>query len=199
MSQENLKADPIEQFIEIFEQAKAASHNDATAMVLSTCNSHGQPSGRVVLLKDVTPEGFIFYTNYLSRKARDMDDNRKIALTFHWPEIGVQVRIEGTITKTSPATSDRYFATRPRDSQLGAWASEQSEPLASRQALLDRVQKLDQQYADAPVPRPPNWGGYLVQPDAIEFWHNGDFRLHDRFLYTRLPSSEQWTIERLNP
>jgi len=194
-----MSADPIAQFETVFEIAKEKSQSDATAMVLSTCGQDGQPSSRVVLLKDFSPEGFTFYTNYQSRKSRDLSKNSRVSLCFYWPEIGQQVRIEGHVEKVSPETSDEYFSTRPRLSQLGAWASEQSQPLDSRQVLLDRLKSLEDKYKNQQVPRPPHWGGFLVRPHLIEFWINAEFRLHDRFVYTRDTHNATWSITRLNP
>jgi len=194
-----MSTDPIAQFETVFEFAREKSQSDATAMVLSTCDADGQPSSRVVLLKDFSPEGFTFYTNYQSKKSRELSENSRVSLCFYWPEIGQQVRIEGSTEKVPAVTSDEYFTTRPRLSQLGAWASKQSQPLESRQALLDRLKELEDKYKNQQVPRPPHWGGFLVRPHRIEFWINAEFRLHDRFVYTRDSNHANWTITRLNP
>jgi len=199
LTEQELPRDPLQLFQQEFDRAKEATRSDATAMVLSTVSKEGRPSSRVVLLKVVTGDGFVFFTNYFSRKSREIADNARVALNFYWPEINIQIRVEGKAVQVLPAASDAYFATRPRISQLGAWASDQSQPLKSRQTLLDRLEALEQKYPDDPVPRPPYWGGFLVKPDAIEFWYNGEYRLHDRFLYTRELLEEEWQIQRLNP
>lgn len=190
--------DPIDRFRQIFDLAKEKVTVDPTATTLSTCTRDGYPSSRVVLLKDITEQGFVFFTNYHSRKSREMTDNPHVSLCFYWPEINHQVRVEGTVSKISMRDSDAYFETRPRLSQISAWASDQSQPLRSRQDLLARAADLETKYQDQPVPRPSFWGGYLVRPTTIEFWINGEFRLHDRFLYTR-ESTGTWFIQRLNP
>lgn len=198
MTEDLASPDPIKRFREVFALAKEHVIGDPTAMVLSTSTRDGYPSSRVVLLKDITNEGFVFFTNYHSRKARELTDNPRASLCFYWQEIDQQVRIEGTVTKISLYDSEQYFATRPRLSQLGAWVSDQSQPLRSRQVLLERIAELEQKYAEREIPRPSFWGGYVVRPTAIEFWINGEFRLHDRFLYT-LQDTGKWYLERLNP
>lgn len=198
MTDEQVAPDPIQRFKKVFALAQQAVSGDPTVMVLSTCTRDGHPSSRVVLLKDITDEGFVFYTNYHSRKSRELSDNPRASLCFYWPEIDQQVRVEGTVIQTSIRDSDDYFRTRPRLSQLGAWASDQSQPLRSRQTLVDRTAELDSRFADQEVPRPSFWGGYIVRPRAVEFWINGEFRLHDRFLYT-LEDTGKWFMQRLNP
>lgn len=198
MSANPVDADPLQRFKKVYDLARENAPFDPTATVLSTATRNGRPSSRVVLLKDVTREGFVFYTNYHSRKSRELSENSWASLCFYWPHIDQQVRVEGTVTKTSNRDSDEYFATRPRISQLGAWASDQSQPLRNRMTLEDRVAQLEKKYADAPVPRPSFWGGYVLRPTCIEFWINGEFRLHDRFRYT-LESDSTWYQERLNP
>lgn len=198
MTEEISYSDPIERFRAVFAEAKKKVTLDPTAMVLSTCTRDGYPSSRVVLLKDITQEGFVFYTNYHSRKSRELSENPRASICLYWPEIEQQVRVEGTVIQTSMRDSDEYFATRPRVSQLGAWASDQSQPLRSRQVLQDRVQELEKKFADQEVPRPSFWGGFILRPRAIEFWINGEFRLHDRFLYT-LGDHGEWYMQRLNP
>lgn len=194
----NQPHDPIARFREVFEVAKEKVSTDATAMVLSTATRDGQPSSRVVLLKQIRPEGFVFFTNYHSRKSRELSSNPQAALNFYWPEIDQQVRIEGTVSKIHIRESDAYFDSRARLSQVGAWASDQSQPLRSRQELMDRVSALEDKYRDQPVPRPSFWGGFLLRPNLMEFWINGEFRLHDRFQY-KLGSHDEWTVQRLNP
>ena len=189
--------DPIARFQALFEKAQAVEPHDATAMTLATADAEGRPSARVVLLKGVDARGFVFYTNRESRKGRDLAQNPVAALCIHWPASQQQVRVEGRIEQVCDAESDAYFATRPRESQLGAWASRQSEPLASREELEARVAELAARYPEA-VPRPPHWGGYRVVPARIEMWFAGPARLHDRFQYEHGPGGE-WVISRLNP
>jgi pyridoxamine 5'-phosphate oxidase len=193
------EADPIARFLTAFEKAKLAEPHDATAMTLATADARGRPSARVVLLKGADARGFTFYTNYGSRKAKELGENPFAALCVHWPASLVQVRAEGRVERLSEGESDAYFATRPRESQLGAWASQQSAPLASREELEARVREIAARYPDV-VPRPPFWGGFRLVPERVEFWHAGAGRLHDRFVYTRAAtSSDGWTMQRLNP
>lgn len=190
--------DPIVQFQRWFTAAEKARLPDVNAMTLSTAMAAGKPSARIVLLKDVTPAGFTFYTNYQSRKAGELDQNRNVSLTFFWPDLGRQVRIDGSVTKTSAENSDAYFASRPRISRLGAWASRQSKVLSGRAELESRLRELSAKYRGKSIPRPPHWGGYLVDPQSIEFWQRRPNRLHDRILYTR-DRSGVWKIARLSP
>jgi len=192
----NPDADPIARFLAAFERAKAIEPHDASAMTLATADARGRPSARVVLLKGADARGFTFFTNFGSRKARELDDNPFAALCVHWPASLSQVRAEGRVARVDEGEADAYFATRPRESQLGAWASRQSAPLASREELEARAREIEARYPDA-VPRPPFWGGYRLAPDRIEFWYAGPARLHDRFLYTR--AGDGWTTTRLNP
>jgi pyridoxamine 5'-phosphate oxidase len=191
-----VSADPIARFVALFEKAKEVEPFDATAMTLATADSRRRPSARVVLLKGVDAGGFTFFTNYESRKAQELAENPWAALAIHWPASQVQVRAEGRVARVSAEESDAYFATRARESQLGAWASAQSKPLESREALEARAQEMAARFPGA-VPRPPHWGGYRLDPDRIEMWFNGPARLHDRFLYVR--AGEGWEISRLNP
>jgi pyridoxamine 5'-phosphate oxidase len=165
-------------------------------MTLATADERGRPSARLVLLKGADERGFVFFTNRESRKARELEANPFAALCIHWPASHQQVRVEGRVERAGDDESDAYFASRPREAQLGAWASEQSAPLASREALEARVRELGARYPGA-VPRPPHWGGYRVVPDRIELWFEGPARLHDRFLYVR--EGDGWTMTRLNP
>jgi pyridoxamine 5'-phosphate oxidase len=190
-------SDPIVRFQNALENAVASEPFDATAMALSTVDEHGRPSVRMVLLKSADQQGFRFFTNRASRKAGQLAAQPFAALCFHWPANVEQVRIEGRVERLPERESDEYFATRPRGSQIGAWASRQSEVLASREALEERTRLLEARFAGGPVPRPPFWGGYLLVPDRIEFWHGQPSRLHDRWLYVR--SGEGWTVERLYP
>jgi len=168
-------------------------------MTLATVGPDGRPSARVVLLKGVDGGGFVFYTNTRSRKGRELDADGRAALTIWWPHIGWQVRVEGTAARVSDAEADAYFATRARGSQLGAWASEQSDTLAARTELEARLAALTAQYANGPVPRPPHWTGYRVTPTTIEFWKNREDRLHEREEYTRATPDAPWTMRLLNP
>lgn len=189
--------DPIALFTELFTQAKAAIPVDPNAMVLATVDSRGRPSARVVLLKDFGPSGFVFYTNLKSHKGGDLKTNPYAALCFHWSALQKQVRIEGKTSPVSDAEADAYFATRARLSQVGAWASQQSEPLPDRKVLEDAVKEIERRYEGKPVPRPPHWHGYRLVPDSIEFWSARDNRLHERQLFTQ--SSAGWTMKLLYP
>jgi pyridoxamine 5'-phosphate oxidase len=188
--------DPIATFQQLFARA-STREPDATAVALATADATGAPSVRMVLLKAVDADGFVFFTNYESRKAGELDVNPRAALCLYWPTIGVQVRVEGAVERVTAAESEAYFATRPRESQLGAWASQQSRPLASADALREEFARTSARFAGQPVPRPPVWGGFRVRPQRIEFWHAGEHRLHERILYTR--AGEGWTVERLFP
>ncbi len=178
-------------------EAEASEVNDPNAVYLATVDAEGQPSVRTVLLKGLEAPRLKFYTNTLSRKGQDMAGQRRVALLFHWKSLRRQVRVEGQVETVSDADADAYFATRPRNSQIGAHASLQSRPLDSRQTLEDRVRALDQQYADQEVPRPPHWSGYGLKPQRFEFWQEGAFRLHDREVLT--PTATGWTGQRLYP
>jgi pyridoxamine 5'-phosphate oxidase len=167
-------------------------------MVLATATPYGRPSARVVLLKGLDDRGFMFFTNYLSRKGRELTANPRAALTIFWAELERQVRVEGAVEAVAAAESDDYFRSRPRDSQLGAWTSEQSEVIADRSVLEARLAERRARFADGDVPRPPNWGGYRLVPASIEFWQGRPARLHDRLLYTRTPGGD-WRKERLAP
>ena len=187
-------------FIELFERAKKTPGiAEPIGMTLSTVGAAGQPTARVVLLKAVDRGELVFYTNYTSRKSREMLAHPAVCLSFWWPQLESQVRFEGRAVKGTPEEADAYFATRPRVSQLGAWASEQSAPLKSREELEARFAALEKKYEDKPVPRPPHWGGFHVAPLAIEFWWNRVGRLHERELYTRAEPGAPWTMTLLNP
>jgi pyridoxamine 5'-phosphate oxidase len=193
-----MPTDPIALFLTVRARAERQEPWEATAGVLATADAQARPSARFVLVKEVDEDGFWFYTNEESVKARDLEQNPYAALCFHWPSERVQFRIEGRVEKASAARSDAYFAERPRISQIGAWASEQSRPLLSRDALLQRVRDVEGVYAGKAVPRPPHWGGYRVIPERIEHWQEGEFRLHDRHLYERKQDGS-WSITRLSP
>lgn len=191
------EVDPILRFAHELERAEKIEAFDATCCALATVSREGQPSVRFVLLKSAGPEGFSFYTNLQSAKGRELSANPKAALAFHWHTTGVQVRVRGGVLQVPDDEADRYFASRPRGSQLGAWASPQSEPIPDRRTLDQAVREIDARFANVPVPRPPHWGGYRLVPDAIEFWQNQDDRLHDRELYER--DGSLWRRTRLAP
>ncbi|UZQ53765.1 pyridoxamine 5'-phosphate oxidase [Trichothermofontia sichuanensis B231] len=194
----DVAADPIEQFAAWFQQAVAAQVPQPNAMTLATVSPAGLPSARIVLLNGLDERGFIFYTHYRSRKGQELAANPHAALVFLWHELERQVRIEGQVERVTAAISDAYFQSRPRGSQLGAWTSPQSQPIASREVLEAQFQVVSQQYADRPVPRPPDWGGYRVCPHTIEFWQGRPNRLHDRLRY-RQGDHQTWHLERLAP
>jgi pyridoxamine 5'-phosphate oxidase len=195
----DLPFDPFERFAALYEQARAAIPVDPNAMVVATVGPDGQPSARVVLLKDFDARGFVFYTNYESRKGQELAANPRASLVFPWHAIHRQVCVTGDVERTSAQQSDAYFASRPRDSQIGAWASPQSTELASRDVLEQRFREFAARYdgVDA-IPRPPHWGGFRVVPDTVDFWHGRPSRLHDRFRY-RPDGSGGWRIVRLAP
>jgi pyridoxamine 5'-phosphate oxidase len=190
--------DPILQFKKWFQEAMDAQIIEPYAMTISTVNSAHRPSSRVVLLRDVSEEGFSFYTNYLSRKGQDIAVNPFAAMNFFWPELERQVRIEGKIVPLEAGASDAYFASRPRGSQIGAWSSPQSEIIESRKVLEDAVENYIQQFDGKDVERPPHWGGYCLIPDYIEFWQGRESRLHDRICYYQ-HSDGSWVRSRLAP
>lgn len=188
--------DPFQQFERWMAQALEAKVTQPNAMTLSTVSPEGQPSARIVYLKGMDHRGFVFFTNYRSRKAAELAHNAKAALMFYWPELNQQVRIEGPVAKTTEEESDDYFASRSRPSQLGAWASEQSDLLTSRDTLEQRYQAVQTQFPKT-VPRPDHWGGYRLAPSLLEFWQGRQNRCHDRFVYRVSPQG--WTINRLAP
>ena len=189
--------DPIERFQEWFREAEQARVEVPEAMTLATAGADGAPSARMVLLKGADDEGFVFYSGYVSRKAGELEQNPRAALVFYWRPLGKQVRVEGRVARVSEGESAAYFATRPRGSQLAAWASHQSQPLESREELERRYAELEREYAGREVPRPPHWGGFRLRPNAIEFWEHRENRLHDRVCYTR--AREGWRAELLSP
>jgi pyridoxamine 5'-phosphate oxidase len=191
--------DPLELFGTWYAEAGKSEPNDPSAMALATVGPDGTPAVRMVLLKDYDADGFVFYTNYESRKGQQLLGHPKAALLFHWKSLRRQVRIEGPISQTTAEEADAYFATRARGSQLGAWASEQSRPLESRFALEKRVAEITARYVVGKVPRPPHWSGFRLQPTLIEFWQDGAFRLHDRLEYRRGAPAEPWTTRTLYP
>jgi pyridoxamine 5'-phosphate oxidase len=189
-------ANPITEFLNAIERAQARQV-DTAPVALATADAEGRPSVRMVLLRGVDERGFVFHTNYNSRKATELTANPRAALCFHWNTLEEQIRIEGVIERLSAAESDAYFATRPRGSQLGAWASDQSAVLPSRETLEEQYREVERRFDGATVPRPPFWGGFRLLPDRIEFWFGRPDRLHDRLSYTR--EDDGWRIVRLYP
>jgi pyridoxamine 5'-phosphate oxidase len=189
---------PIEQFRTWFDEVLTSNLHEPNAMVLATATLDGRPSARVVLLKGFDERGFVFYTNYEGRKGEELETNPHCALLFYWGELERQVRVEGRVRRVPDKESDAYFAGRPRGSQLGAWASEQSRPVGDRGALEHRLRELEAEYEGREVPRPPFWGGYRVEPETIEFWQGRENRLHDRLVYLRSEDGG-WRRGRLQP
>ena len=193
-----MASDPFRLFDEWYADAQASEPNDPGAMALATADADGRPSVRIVLLKAHGPDGFAFYTNERSRKGDELAQNPRAALLLHWKSLRRQVRIEGPVSRVSSEQSDAYFATRSRDSQLGAWASDQSSPLPSRDEFENRYQKMQAKFDGVDVPRPPHWGGFSIDPETIEFWIDKPHRLHERRLFTRLADGS-WTEGLLYP
>jgi pyridoxamine 5'-phosphate oxidase len=198
LDEKDADADPIRQFTLWFDEALKSQLLDANAMTLATVSAKGEPSARTVLLKGADTDGFVFYTNYDSAKGRDLAANPRASLLFFWAELERQVRINGSVAKTTAAESETYFHSRPIESQIGAAISDQSRPVADRAYLEQRYAEFVAKYTDSQVPRPSNWGGYRLRPDAIEFWQGRKSRLHDRLLYTR-QADGSWSRSRLAP
>ncbi len=198
LDENDISDSPFRQFGLWFDSALSSGIHEPNAMALATVEADGRPSVRIVLLKGFDESGFTFYTNYNSRKGRNMLHFPYAALTFFWPELERQVRIEGRVEQVSNAESDEYFAIRPRGSQIGAWVSEQSQVAESQAAMLSKVAEIEKRFEGKDVPRPPHWGGFRVIPDRMEFWQGRPNRLHDRILYT-LNSDHHWDISRLYP
>jgi len=197
LTKEEVNTDPVLQFEVWFTEAKASISGEPNAMILSTSNSHGRPSSRLVLLKGFSQDGFVFFTNYGSRKGHELETNPFAALLFFWGELERQIRIEGWVEKLNQKESSEYFASRPRLSQIGALASIQSEAVENRTVIEKRFQHIEKLYEGKDIPRPENWGGYIVKPEYFEFWQGRQSRLHDRISY-RIESGK-WLIERLSP
>lgn len=199
LSHSDLSESPIDFFSQWFEQIKQTNTSDPTAMVVATCDSQGQPYQRTVLLKHFDQKGFVFYTNTESRKAQQIEHNNKICLHFPWHMFERQVHITGVAKQLDEEDVLKYFSSRPKESQIGAWASHQSRVISSREVLEKRFFELKAQFEQEDVPLPNFWGGYRVEPISIEFWQGGEHRLHDRFIYTKDDSHTKWEIERLSP
>jgi pyridoxamine 5'-phosphate oxidase len=190
-------SDPIARFRELLDQALQTDLREPTAMTLATADAQGRPTARMVLLKGVDERGFVFFTNLDSRKARNLAENPRAALCFHWQPLEIQVRVEGAVSPVDEEEADEYFASRPRGSQVGAWASLQSRPLPARGELEQRVRETEERFAGRPIPRPPFWSGFRVAPERIEFWYGRPSRLHDREVFTA--TADGWSVERLYP
>ncbi len=200
LTRKDLKAGPVDQFRLWFDQAVQTEISEPNAMILATTDRQGRPDSRTVLLKAFDGQGFVFYTNYESKKAAQMENNPWVSLCFPWYELERQVKINGRAEKVSAAQSLKYFLSRPIGSRLGAWVSQQSKVISSRSLLEGKLQEMERKFADGNIPLPSFWGGYRVKPESMEFWQGGEKRLHDRFRYTRIEESEEsWQIDRLSP
>jgi pyridoxamine 5'-phosphate oxidase len=197
LSEGDVELDPFLQFTRWWKEAVGSDITEVNAMTLATCSKEGMPSARTVLLKDYDKSGFVFFSNYESRKAKDIDENPQASLLFFWKELERQVRIEGRIEKVDATESDSYFHSRPEGSRIGAWASPQSRVVSSRDVIEENVRRYQAAFEQAPIPRPPHWGGYRVIPVHIEFWQGRPSRLHDRILYSI--EADSWKISRLAP
>jgi pyridoxamine 5'-phosphate oxidase len=197
LDEKDVHKNPINQFSKWFTEAVDSKVNEPNAMTVCTATKDGKPSARILLLRNFDDNGFVFYTNYKSRKGKEIVENPHAAILFFWPELERQIRIEGVLSKQSTEVSDLYFSSRPRSSKLGAWTSAQSQVIESRKVLDEEYEKLSVKYPGEDVPRPEHWGGYILKPATIEFWQGRPSRLHDRILYTK--ENSNWKIERLAP
>jgi len=194
----DVHTDPFKQFAKWWDDALKSRIEEVNAMTLATADKHAMPSARVVLLKEFSDKGFVFFTNYQSHKGKELEENPNACLVFFWKELERQVRISGKVEKISAVESDEYFLSRPEGSRIGAWASPQSNIIASREVIDENIERYQQQFRDGNVPRPPDWGGYIVIPAVVEFWQGRPSRLHDRIQYS-LTGDGAWKIERLAP
>lgn len=199
LNETEVNPNPFVQFKKWFDQALSSNIPEPNAMTVATTTTQGKPSARMVLLKDFDERGFVFYTNYNSQKGQELAENPQASLVFWWAELERQVRIFGRVEKVSDAESDKYFYSRPFNSRLGAWVSNQSEVIESREVLEQRLQQLTEKYQNQDIPRPSHWGGIRVIPREIEFWQGRSSRLHDRLVYTRNRIDDSWKIQRLSP
>jgi pyridoxamine 5'-phosphate oxidase len=199
LDEADVSHDPFVEFARWFAEAQEAQVPDPNAMTLATAAADGSPSARIVLLKAFDDRGFVFFTDYRSRKGAELEANPRAALVFYWGELDRQVRITGGVTLVSREDSERYFRSRPLGSRLGAWASHQSRVIPGRAALEGDLRDVEARFGDGDVPLPPHWGGYRVEPDAIEFWQGRESRLHDRIRYAREGGGREWKVERLSP
>ncbi|GAA4779296.1 pyridoxamine 5'-phosphate oxidase [Olivibacter ginsenosidimutans] len=197
LHEDQVAKDPIQQFKHWFTQALQAQVTEVNAMTLATVDHEGNPAARIVLLKDIEDDGFVFYTNYLSHKGKEIAHHPVVSLVFFWPDLQRQVRVNGIADKVKDQVSEKYFHSRPIGSQQGAWASPQSAVIANRTVLEEELSTIAERYKDQVIPKPPHWGGYIVRPTVLEFWQGRANRLHDRLLYTKTGST--WKIERLAP
>jgi pyridoxamine 5'-phosphate oxidase len=193
----SLYTQALQRFYTLMQQAKQLPLTYPNAMTVATADANGKPSARVILLKDADEQGFVFYTNFQSRKGDELKENPQAALLFYWETLKTQVRVEGTVEIVSDEEADAYWRTRPLESRIGAWASQQSQPIENRKVLEDRYEHFARQFADSNIPRPPHWSGYRLTPQLIEFWEERPFRLHDRVCYVK--KDDEWTSSLLNP
>lgn len=198
LTKKDMQRDPVAQFNRWMDEAVEAKLSQPNALTLATASKEGRPSARIVLLKEVTVDGFVFFTNYEGRKGQELKENPQAAMVFLWPSLSRQIRVNGIVSRVPEAVSDAYYATRPKGSQLGAWASPQSQVVENRQYLEKALQEVEQKYAEVNPPRPPHWGGYCLKPEIIEFWQGRPNRLHDRLRYSA-GADETWILERLAP
>lgn len=197
LSENDVNKNPMKQFAAWWDDAIDSNIEEVNAMTLATVNEQGYPSSRIVLLKDFNENGFVFFTNYESRKGKSLSIHPKASIVFFWKELERQIRVEGVVEKISEEESTAYFTSRPVESKIGAWASPQSEVIESRDFLESRFKNIEEKYSEVEIPKPPHWGGYIVKPSRIEFWQGRPGRLHDRIEYNK--NNEGWTIERLAP